>query len=124
MSSHEIESTSFSVHQYCDGVSPRDRDVSKGTGELIMNTTTRLAIVPLGLTLSSFFLISYVLCILYGLAVSDAGFHRTLLPMLIPGFTWISWYSFVVGLIWSVVFGWYVAVVFAPLYNFFAARSK
>jgi hypothetical protein len=89
-----------------------------------MNTNIRLAIVSLGLTLSSFFLISYVLCILYGLAVSDAGFHRTLLPMLIPGFTWISWYSFVVGLIWSVVFGWYVAVVFAPLHNFFAARSK
>jgi hypothetical protein len=89
-----------------------------------MNTTPRLAIVPLGLTLSSFFVISYVLCVLYGLAVSDTGFHQTLMPMLIPGFTWIGWSSFVIGLVWSIVFGWYIAVLLAPLFNFFAARGK
>jgi hypothetical protein len=87
-----------------------------------MNAITRLAIVPLGLSLSSFFVITYVLCVLYGLVLSDAGMHQLLAAML-PGFTWLTWTSFFIGLIWSIAFGWYVAVVFAPLYNFFAARS-
>jgi hypothetical protein len=42
---------------------------------------------------------------------------------MLPGFTWINWTSFLIGLVWSVAFGWYVAVVFAPLFNFFNARA-
>jgi hypothetical protein len=87
-----------------------------------MNAIKRFAIVPLGLSLSSFFAITYLLCVLYGLVLSDAGMHQLLAAML-PGFTWLTWTSFFVGLIWSIAFGWYVAVVFAPLYNFFARRG-
>ena len=50
-----------------------------------------------------------------------------LLFQIFPGFTWITWPSFFLGLFWSFVFGWYVAilraVVFVPLYDFFAART-
>jgi len=60
--------------------------------------------------------------VLYGLVLSDVGMHQLLAAML-PGFTWLTWPSFFIGLIWSTAFGWYVAVVFAPLYNFFAARG-
>ena len=88
-----------------------------------MTTTSRLAIVPFGLTLSAFFTITYVLCIVYGLVLPDQGFHRTLMPMLLPGFAWLTWPAYFIGLAWSVAFGWYVAAVFTPLYNFFAARS-
>ena len=88
-----------------------------------MNTTTRLAIVPLGLSLGSFFVITYVLCVLFGIFVSDRGMHQ-LLPQLLPGFTWITWPSFLLGLLWSFLCGWYVAVVFAPLFNFFSARTQ
>lgn len=85
--------------------------------------TTRLAIVPLGLALGSFFGITYVLCVLFGIFVSDRGMHQ-LLPLLLPGFTWITWPSFFLGLAWSLVYGWFVAVLFAPLFNFFAARTQ
>ena len=88
-----------------------------------MNTTARLAIVPLGLSLGSFFVITYTLCVLYGLLVSEVGMHQ-LLALLLPGFTWITWPSFFLGLVWSFAFGWYVAVVIAPLFNFFAARTR
>ena len=40
----------------------------------------------------------------------------------LPGFTWLSWPSFILGLVESFTYGWYVVLVFAPLYNFFAAR--
>ena len=87
-----------------------------------MSAIKRIAIVPLGLSLSSFFAITYLLCVLYGLVLSDVDLHQLLAAML-PGFTWLTWTSFFIGLVWSVVFGWYVAAVFAPLHNFFAARS-
>ncbi|HEY4774660.1 MAG TPA: DUF5676 family membrane protein [Xanthobacteraceae bacterium] len=83
----------------------------------------RLAIVPLGLSLGSFFVITYVLCVLYGLIVSDVGMHR-LLAQLLPGFTWLTWPSFFIGLVWSFICGWYIALVFVPLFNFFAARTQ
>lgn len=88
-----------------------------------MNMNGRLAIVPLGLSLASFLAITYVLCVLYGILMSDRGMHQ-LLSQLLPGFTWITWPSFLLGLVWSVVYGWYVAVVFAPLFNFFSARTR
>lgn len=88
-----------------------------------MNTTARLAIVPLGLSLGSFMVVTYVLCVLFGIFVSDRGMHQ-FLAQLLPGFTWITLPSFFLGLFWSFVYGWYVAVVFAPLFNFFNARTK
>lgn len=88
-----------------------------------MNAIRRFAIVPLGLSLASFFMLTYVLCVLFGVFVSDRGMHQ-LLPQLLPGFAWITWPSFMLGLIWSFVFGWYVALVFVPLLNFFSARTQ
>jgi hypothetical protein len=85
--------------------------------------TSRIAIVPLGLTLGFFFVITYVLCVIYGLLGFQQGMHQ-LLFQIIPGFTWITWPSFFIGLFWTFVSGWYIALVFAPLFNFFTARMQ
>jgi len=85
--------------------------------------TSRIAIVPLGLTLGFFFVITYVLCVIYGLLGFQQGMHQ-LLFQIIPGFTWITWPSFFIGLFWTFVWGWYIALVFAPLFNFFTARMQ
>ena len=85
--------------------------------------TSRIAIVPLGLTLSFFLVITYVLCVIYGLLGFQQGMHQ-LLFQIIPGFTWITWPSFFIGLFWTFVLGWYIALVFAPLFNFFTARIQ
>ena len=87
-----------------------------------MTTSPRLSIVPVGLSLSTFFVATYLLCILFGLLVSVQGIHQ-LYPMLLPGFTWLTWPSFLLGLFWVFVHGWYVAIMFVPIYNFFAARG-
>ena len=44
------------------------------------------------------------------------------LSIFLPGFTLLSWPTFVLGLVESFGWGWYVALVFAPLYNFFATQ--
>jgi len=86
-------------------------------------STSRIAIVPLGLTLGFFLVITYVLCVLYGLLGFQQGMHQ-LLFQIIPGFTWINWPSFFIGLFWNFAWGWYIALVFAPLFNFFTARMQ
>ncbi|MDP2123623.1 MAG: DUF5676 family membrane protein [Parvibaculum sp.] len=88
-----------------------------------MNKTGHIAIVPLGMSISSFFVITYVLCVLFGLLVSSQGMHQ-LLSTLLPGFTWLTWPSFLLGLVWMFGLGWYIAVIFAPIYNFFVARGE
>jgi hypothetical protein len=81
----------------------------------------RLALVPLGLGISLLFVISYVLCVALGLIWWGDGLHQPWLQFL-PGFTWLSWGTFFLGLMESFVYGWYIALVFTPLFNFFSAR--
>lgn len=48
--------------------------------------------------------------------------YRTWLG-LIPWFDWLSWPDFAWGLAVSFGYGWYIALIFAPLYNWFAKRT-
>lgn len=42
---------------------------------------------------------------------------------LLPGFHWISWGSFFLGPLESYAYGWYIALIWAPLYNVIAGRQ-
>lgn len=81
----------------------------------------RIPVVAFGTSLGIFLALTYVLCVLFDLWVPGHAMYQTWLKLL-PGFTWLSWPSFFLGLVDSVAYGWYVALIFAPLYNFFAAR--
>ena len=71
---------------------------------------------------ASFFAFSFALCVLAGLVLPDWSLHQPWLQFF-PGFTWLTWPSFLLGLIESFAYGWYVALIFGPLYNLFAARG-
>ncbi len=79
----------------------------------------RIPVVPLGLSLACFFAITFVLCVVFDLLFPGQAMYRTWLRLL-PGFTWLTWPSFVLGLVESFAYGWYVALIFGPLFNFFA----
>ncbi|MFZ5609605.1 MAG: DUF5676 family membrane protein [Pseudomonadota bacterium] len=83
----------------------------------------RLPVVALGWGLSLFFAISFVLCVAFDLLFPGEAMYQSWLRLL-PGFTWLSWPSFFLGLVESFAYGWYAALVFGPLYNFFAARGR
>jgi hypothetical protein len=88
-----------------------------------LRNASRISLVAFGMSFGAFLAITYLVCVLYGLAVADEGMHE-LLASLLPGFTWLTWPSFFLGLIESFLFGWYAAVVFVPLYNWFADRFR
>lgn len=81
----------------------------------------RIPVVALGTSLGSFFVLTYVLCVLFDLWFPALAMNPVWAPLL-PGFTWISWTSFLLGLIEAFAYGWYVALVFGPLYNYFARK--
>ena len=83
----------------------------------------RLRLMPVGMSVGLLFAISYVLCIALGLIWWDGGLHQPWLQFL-PGFTWLSPGTFLLGLVESLTYGWYVALVFVPLFNFFNARFR
>ncbi len=84
---------------------------------------TPIDISSLGWALSSFFVITYTLCIAFGVVIPDWEMHRPWLQFF-PGFEWLTIQGFVIGLVEAFIYGWYVAVVFGPLYNFFAGSGK
>lgn len=81
-----------------------------------------IPVLALGMGLSLFLAISYVLCVLGYLFLPSLPIDHAALSIFLPGFTLLSWPSFFLGLVESFGWGWYVALVFGPLYNFFAAR--
>ena len=83
-----------------------------------------IPILPLGMGLGLFLVVSYVACIAFYLLFPDAVLNHALLTLFLPGFKLLSWQSFFLGLAESFGYGWYVALIFGPLYNFFASRSK
>jgi hypothetical protein len=81
-----------------------------------------LNVVRLGLSLSTFFVISYVICIVGYLLLPGFPVQHAALSIFLPGFELLSWRSYFLGLVESFIWGWYIAAVFAPLYNFFGRR--
>jgi hypothetical protein len=83
----------------------------------------RLPVAVFGLSLGIFFVVTFVLCVGYDLLFPSATMSQSWLRLL-PGFTWLTWPSFLLGLAESFFYGWYVALIFCPLFNFFSARMR
>ena len=93
-----------------------------GTSLSVKSNSARLPVFALGMSLGLFLGITFILCVGFDLLFPDHAMYRVWQPLL-PGFTWLTWPSFFLGLVESVAYGWYVALVFGPLYNFFASRK-
>ena len=72
---------------------------------------------------SLFLAITFVLCVGFDLVFPAHAMYQSW-QRLLPGFTWISWSSFCVGLVESYGYGWFVALIWVPLYNVFASRPE
>ena len=81
-----------------------------------------IPIVTLGLGLSVFFVISYMICIAGYLLLPGFPVQHAALSIFLPGFELLSSQSYFLGLIESFIWGWYIALVLGPLYNFFRRR--
>jgi hypothetical protein len=79
-------------------------------------------VIGFGWSLSLFFLISYLICIIGYLVFPSLPINHAALALFLPGFELLTWQTFALGLIESFAYGWYIALIFGPLYNFFVTR--
>ncbi len=75
-------------------------------------------------SLGLFCAVSFVLCVLYGFVVPKTLHMVQFLEITLPGFRWLSPGSFVLGLVESFLYGAYAGLVFTPIHNFVARRSR
>lgn len=80
-----------------------------------------LSLSGIGHATSLFLAISFALCVAGDLLMPAHEMHSAW-QRLLPGFTWISWASFFLGLLESYAYGWYIALIWVPLYNVIVHR--
>ena len=80
-----------------------------------------LSITTVGLSLGALFAVTFLLCVLWDLLLPGWAMYAVW-QRLFPGFNW-SASGFVVGLVETVVYGYYVAVIFVPVYNYLRRRG-
>jgi len=80
-----------------------------------------IPLMAVGHASSLFLAISFILCVSFDLLFPEAAMYRVWLKLL-PGFEWLSWRSFFLGLVESYGYGWYFTLVWVPIYNLVAAR--
>ena len=78
----------------------------------------RIPVIGFGAALSSFLLLSFVLCVAGYLLMPSLPITHSALSLFLPGFQLLSWSDFAIGALESVLWGWYIALVFGSLYNF------
>jgi len=71
------------------------------------------------LTLGTFGVITYVLYVAYGLLVPGTWHPAPVLERLLPGFSWLSYTTFVLGLVEAFIYGAYAGALFSVLRNAF-----
>ena len=81
-----------------------------------------LSLAAVGHATSIFLATTFVLCVGFDWLFPAHAMYQTW-QHLLPGFEWISWKSFVLGLVESYGYGWYAALIWVPLYNVFALRG-
>lgn len=82
-----------------------------------------ISLVAVGHATSLFLAITFALCVGFDLVFPQHAMYQAW-QKLLPGFQWISWKSFFLGLIESYAYGWYFTLIWTPLYNVFAVRGK
>jgi len=82
-----------------------------------------VSILAVGHATSILLAISFTVCIVFDLLFPDYAMYQSW-QALVPGFVWLSWKSFFIGLIQAWAYGWYFALIWVPIYNFVALKGK
>ncbi len=81
-----------------------------------------ISLKAVGHATSFFFAISFVLCIAVSL-IFPAHTMAQSLQELLPGFHWLTFKGFLLGLIEAYGYGWYATLIWVPIYNVAARRT-
>ena len=66
--------------------------------------------------------VSFVVCVLFGLITPQSLHMHVFLEQVLPGFRWLTWWGFLLGLVESFLYGVYAAIVYVPIFNWLTKR--
>jgi hypothetical protein len=81
-----------------------------------------ISLIAVGHASSLFLAITFSLCVAFDLLFPELAMYQVWLKLL-PGFEWISWKSFFLGLAETYGYGWYFALIWVPFYNLVVSRQ-
>ena len=82
-----------------------------------------LSLTAFGHATSIFLASAFALCVGFDLLFPSHAMFRAWQDLL-PGFVFIDARSFLLGAVESYAYGWFIALVWVPLYNVFALRRS
>lgn len=75
-------------------------------------------------TLGLFGVVTFLVCIAYGL-IAPASLHMTpMLEQMLPGFRWLTLSGFLIGVIEAFLYGAYTGLVVSWIYNGLGRRAR
>ncbi len=77
---------------------------------------SKLSLIAVGHATSFLIVLSYILCVVFDLIFPQYAMNQTW-QNLLPGFKWLSWTSFSLGLFESYIYGWFIALIWTPVFN-------
>jgi cytochrome c biogenesis protein CcdA len=77
-----------------------------------------LSLFAVGHATSLLLAITFSVCVTFDLIFPEMAMYQVWIKLL-PGFEWLTWQSYLLGLAESYGYGWYFALVWVPLYNVF-----
>lgn len=83
----------------------------------------RISLYAVGQATGLLLAISFILCVIFDLVFPEQAMFQAW-QKLLPGFVWLSWKSFILGVIETYAYGWYFALIWVPLFNVFSARES
>ena len=81
-----------------------------------------ISLIAVGHASSALLAITFSLCVAFDLLFPQMVMYQVWLKLL-PGFEWLTWPSFFLGLAESYGYGWYFTLIWVPIYNFAASRE-
>lgn len=73
-------------------------------------------------SLALFAVVSFLVCVAYGLIAPQALHMDSFLEIVLPGFRWLTVPGFLIGLVESFLYGVYAGLVFGWIHNALARR--
>lgn len=84
---------------------------------------SKLNIKTVSISLSLFLALTYLLCIGFGLLLPQFQMWQAWYKLL-PGFEWLTFTGFVIGLVESILYGFYIGGLFGLMYNFIDSKTS
>lgn len=82
-----------------------------------------LSLVAVGHATSLLLAISFSLCVIFDLVFPEHAMYESW-RQLLPGFEWIGWKSILIGFVESYGYGWFIAIIWVPIYNVFSLQAQ